>query len=89
MTEQKWTIKTMTSGYLVKGKNKSFTLNNKHDAKTLCNTLNGYEKDLQLTQNISKQYDKINKQIIALQMDLSNIQDTVNQLKETIQCMSK
>ena len=76
-------------GSRVYGKGASYNCTNIVTAKDLCNTLNGYEHNINLEKNITQQYGKLNKQIIALQMDLSNIQDTVNQLKETIQCMSK
>ena len=82
MNESESTYKIQ--GSRVYGNGTSYNCTNVVTAQTLCNTLNGYEKDLRLTKNISKQYDTLNKQIIALQMDLSNVQDTVNQLKETI-----
>ena len=73
----------------VYGKGMSFNCTNRVTAEQLYNTLTNYERDITLEQNISKQYDTLTKQIIALQMDLSNVQDTVNKLKETIQCLSK
>ena len=76
-------------GSRVYGQGYSYNLTNKIDAERLCGTLNQYEQNLHLEQNISKQYDKLTQQIIALQTNLSNVQDTVNQLKETIQCLSK
>ena len=74
-----------TKGSRVYGQGASYNCTNIVTAKELCQRLNTYEQNLQLEQNISQQYDKLNKQIIALQRDLSNVQDTVNQLKETIQ----
>ena len=78
-----------TEGSRVYGNGKSYNCTNIITAKELCCTLNQYEKDIQLTQNTTEQYDKLNQQIIALQMDVSNVQDTLNKIKETIQCLSK
>ena len=71
----------------VYGDGKSFNCTNKITAEQLYNTLTQYEKDITLEQNITEQYDTLTKQIIALQMDLSNVQDTVNKLKETIHAL--
>ena len=77
--------KYKTEGSRVYGDGYSYNLTSRIDAEKLCNTLNTYEQNLQLEQNITEQYTKLTKQIIALQMDLSNVQDTVNKLKEVIQ----
>ena len=77
---QKWKIQ----GSRVYGQGYNYNLTSKIDAERLCSTLNKYEHDITLEQNISKQYDKLTQQIISLQMDLSNVQDTLNKLKETI-----
>lgn len=81
----KWSIQASR----VYGEGMSFNCTNRVTAEQLYNTLTQYEQNITLEQNITEQYDKLNKQIITLQMDLSNVQDTVNQLKETIQCLSK
>ena len=76
-------------GSRVYGNGNSFNCTNIVTAQTLCNTLNGYEKDLQLTQNISKQYDRITKQVIQIQLTLGILDEDIKKLKETIQCLSK
>ena len=85
VNQPKWNIQ----GSRVYGKGMSFNCTNKITAEQLHNTLNTYEQNLNLEKNITEQYDKLNKQVIALQMDLSNMQDTLNTIKETIQCLSK
>lgn len=82
----KWSI----SGSRVYGAGKSFNCTNKVTAEQLYCTLTNYEKTLQLTQNTEQKLDNITKGIIALQMDLSNVQDTVNRIKKELQeCKSK
>ena len=84
MTE--WNIK-QTRVYS-NGEGKSFNLNNKITAQTLYNTLNEYEtKILHLEKqiNTTKNYTKIQQQLIALQMDISNAQSDLNKIKELIE----
>ena len=45
-----------------------------------CQTLNNYEKDKQTHAN----YDKIQQQIIALQMDISNCQADLDKIKKEL-----
>lgn len=71
-------------GSRVYGNGWSYNLTNTKDAERLCNTLNTLTTTLTLNKNTEKQYDKLTKQIIALQMDLSNVQDTVNKIKEAL-----
>lgn len=65
---------------LVKGKGYSYNLNSKIDAKRLCNTLNTYEKTLTLHQNLDKQFDQIQKQLIQLNMTLQILNDEIKTL---------
>lgn len=76
----KWSIQ----GSRVYGFGKSFNCSNKITAEQLYCTLTNYEKTLQLTKNTEQKLDNITKGIITLQMDLSNIQDTVNRIKEAL-----
>ena len=85
VNQPKWSIQ----GSRVFGDGKSFNCTNVVTATQLHNTLTQYEHDLNLEQNITTQYETLTKQIIALQMDLSNVQDTVNKIKEVVQCLSK
>ena len=69
------------------GEGKSFNLMNKITAQTLYNTLNEYEtKILHLEKqiNTTKNYEKIQQQLIALQMDISNAQSDLNKIKELL-----
>ena len=80
MSESKWKI----NGSRVYGNGKSFNCTNKVTAEQLYCTLTEYEKTLQLTKNTEQKLDNITRSIITLQMDLSNIQDTVNRIKEAL-----
>ena len=84
VNQPKWSIQ----GSRVYGNGRSFNCTNNITATQLQNILNQYEKDLQLQKDIGKQFDNITRQIIALQMDLSNVQDTVNKIKEAIENVS-
>ena len=84
MTE--WKIQ----GSRVYGKGHSYNCTNKITAQQLYSTLNEYEKTITLHKNTEQKLDNITKGIIAIQMDLSNVQDTVNTLKKELQiCESK
>ena len=84
MTE--WKIQ----GSRVYGNGRSFNCTNKITAEQLYCTLTEYEKAITLYENTETKLDNITKGIIAIQMDLSNVQDTVNTLKKEIQiCESK
>jgi len=67
-----------------KGAGKSYNCINKITANDLYNTLTTYENTLQTNHSTDKKLDEIEKQVIALQMDLSNVQDTVNKIKEAL-----
>lgn len=78
MTE--WKIQ----GSRVYGQGKSYNCTNKITAKDLHHTLTTYEQTIQTNHTTDKKLDEIEKQVIALQMDLSNVQDTVNKIKEAL-----
>lgn len=67
-----------------KGEGKSYNCTNKITATELHNTLTQYEKDLTKAETTTQNLKTIHKQVIALQMDLSNVQDTVNKIKEAL-----
>ena len=67
-----------------KGEGKSYNCINKITATELYNTLTNYEQTIQTNHSTDKKLDNIEKHIIALQMDLSNVQDTVNKIKEAL-----
>ena len=78
MTE--WKIQ----GSRVYGQGKSYNCTNKITATELYNTLTQYEQTIQTNNTTENKLDNIEKHIIALQMDLSNVQDTVNKIKEAL-----
>ena len=72
----------------VYGDGKSYNCINKVTAKELQCILNGYETkiteqqaEIQTTSNLTK----IRQQLIALQMDITQIQNDLNKIKELIQ----
>ena len=67
-----------------KGEGKSYNCTNKITATELYNTLTQYEQTIQTNTTTENKLDNIEKHIIALQMDLSNVQDTVNKIKEAL-----
>ena len=67
-----------------KGKGHNYNCINIATAKTLHQTLTHYEQTLQNNHQTDKKLDEIEKQVIALQMELSNVQDTVNKIKEAL-----
>ena len=84
VNQPKWSIQ----GSRVYGNGRSFNCINNITATQLQNILNQYEKDLQLQKDISKQYDKIQKQIIQIQLSLGIVTDEVRKLKEAIENVS-
>lgn len=84
----------MTEPYSIKGSlvkdhihKRSYNLTSKIDAETLCQTLTQYEtkiKTLQKTIQTETNIDKLQKQVIALQMDLKVVQEDLNIIKELL-----
>ena len=86
----------MNKAYSIKGSlvkdhihKRSYNMTSKIDAETLCTTLNQYENkinelqsEIQTTENLHK----IKQQIIALQMDIHNVQADLDKIKELIKC---
>ena len=73
---------------LVKGNGYSYNLNSKIDAERLCNTLNNYEKTVNLHKNLDKQFDKIQKQLIQTNLSLNILKDDMEQLTKELQNVS-
>ena len=75
-------------GSRVYGNGRSYNCTNKVTATDLCNLLNGYETNIhQLETQIqhNKNYEKLQQYLIALQMDISNIQADLNKIKELLE----
>ena len=81
-------MKYTTKNTLVKGQGYSYNLNNKHDANKLCEKLNNYETtitNLKKTIQTETNFEKLHQQVIALQMDITQIQNDLDKIKELIQ----
>ena len=73
---------------LVKGNGYSYNLNSKIDAERLCNTLNNYEKTVQLHRNLDKQFDNITRQLIQTNLSLNILKDDMERLTKELQNVS-
>ena len=84
----------MTKAYTIKGSlvrdhihQRSYNMTSRIDAETLCQTLTQYEtkiETLQKTIQTETNLDKLQKQVIALQMDLKVVQEDLNVIKELL-----
>ena len=84
MTE--WLIQS--SRVYTNGEGKSYNLTNRVTANDLHHTLTNYEKEIEQLQKqiqTDTNLDKIKQQIIALQMDIHNVQADLDKIKELIQ----
>ena len=85
MSESESTYKCTNSR--VYGEGMSINCTNKITATELCNKLNTYETTIQTLQSqltINTNYEKLQQYLIALQMDISNIQADLNKIKELL-----
>ena len=71
-------------GSRVYGNGNSYNCTNRVTAESLLNTLNTYEKTSILNKNIEKQYDKITKQIIQMNMTLQILNNEIKQITSDI-----
>lgn len=67
-------------GSRVFGQGMSINCINKVTAESLLNTLNNYEKTIQLHTNLEQQFDKIQKQLIQVNMTLQILNDEIKTL---------
>jgi hypothetical protein len=71
-----------------KGEGKSYNCPNKITAQDLYHTLTTYENTITTLQKQikhSNNYKELQKQVIALQMDISNCQSDLNKIKELLE----
>ena len=71
----------------VYGNGQSYNCTNVVNAKTLENTLNNYETrigELQVQIQTNTNLNKIRQQLIALQMDITQIQNDLDKIKELV-----
>ena len=72
----------------VYGKGASYNCTNIVNAETLQNTLNNYETkihELQKEITTNNNLDKIHQQVIALQMDIHQVQHDLDKIKELLE----
>jgi hypothetical protein len=70
------------------GEGKSYNCPNKITAQSLHHTLTTYENTITTLQKQikhSNNYKELQKQVIALQMDISNCQSDLNKIKELLE----
>lgn len=67
-------------GSRVYGQGQSYNCLNKITAEQLCNTLNQYHT----TQGIIQQYDKINKQLVQINMTLGILTEELHTLNQMV-----
>lgn len=65
---------------------RSYNLTSKIDAIKLHETLTNYEKEIQSLKNKKTDDEKIKQYLIALQMDISNIQAEIKKIRELMEC---
>ena len=72
----------------VYGEGWSYNLTNQKDAIKLCETLNQYEKTVQLHRNLDKQFDNITRQLIQTNLSLNILKDDMERLTKELQNVS-
>ena len=72
-------------GSRVYGNGESYNVTNRITAENLCKTLNCYEKTSKEYKEITEKLDKLNKQVIQIQLSLGILTDDINTLKETLE----
>ena len=82
--ENEWKIQ----GSRVYGKGQSYNCTNKVTAEQLHNTLNNYEKTVQLHRNLDKQFDNITRQLIQTNLSLNILKDDMEKLTKELQNVS-
>lgn len=71
--------------YLVKSEYGSYTINNKHSAEKLNQTLTDYETLSKQSQKTEQTLDRVQKQIIRIQMTASTLKEEINQIKQELE----
>lgn len=71
--------------YIIKSQFGTYKFNNLKTAQQLHNTLNTYEKTVQLHKNIDEQFDRIQKQLIQTNLSLNILKDDMEKLTTQLQ----
>lgn len=74
-----------TDGARVYGQGHSYNCTNIVTAKELCCKLNTYEATYQRNQQTEKKLDKINKDIIRLNMTISTLHEEIQQIRKGLE----
>ena len=82
MSESKWKIQG--SRVYSNGEGKSYNCNNKITATELYNTLTNYENTIQTNNTTEHKLDKLNKQLIQINMTLGILTEELHQLNEMV-----
>jgi hypothetical protein len=80
MSEQPYKVQ----GSRVYGEGQSYNCTNIVTAEQLCSTLNKYYSTKEIINQTSTQYDKLNKQLIQINMTLKVLEDEINTLSELV-----
>ena len=80
MSEQPYKVQ----GSRVYGEGQSYNCVNIVTAEQLCSTLNKYYSTKEIINQTSTQYDKLNKQLIQINMTLKVLEDEINTLSELV-----
>ena len=80
MSEQPYRVQ----GSRVYGEGQSYNCINIVTAEQLCSTLNKYYNTKEIINQTSTQYDKLNKQLIQINMTLKVLEDEINTLSELV-----
>lgn len=70
--------------FLVKSEFGSYTFNNRKTAEELNTHLNNYEKISKTYKETEKILNRVTKNVIRIQMDLSILQEDMNKLKQEL-----
>jgi hypothetical protein len=71
-------------GSRVYGEGQSYNCLNKVTAENLCQTLNKYYVTKELINETTNQYDKLNKQLVQINMTLKILENEINTLSELV-----
>jgi hypothetical protein len=80
MSEQPYRVQ----GSRVYGEGQSYNCLNKVTAENLCQTLNKYYATKELIQQTTTQYDKLNRQLVQINMTLKILEDEIQDLTELV-----
>ena len=81
-------IEWKIQGSRVYGNGQSYNCTNRVTAEQLHNTLNNYEKTVQLHTNLEQQFDNITRQLIQTNLSLNILKDDMERLTKELQNVS-